>query len=280
MRGVRMDIKLVVIDIDGTLLNSDGLLSAENKLAIQKAQEKNVQIVLCTGRPIRSAAYLLEELDLLEEDDLIITSNGGLIQKAKTGKILHQVTFNREESLDIYRLGQKLQMPVTFIDLNYVYEPEYPAGLESIYTGGKVQQENGLKFVNIDIACLPDPFEIHQILMSRPEEELDAVIPRIPKIYHERYNIYRSLSFILEFLPKQVDKGSAMQILAERLGLERDQIMGIGDRENDLTLVKNAGLGVAMGNAIDEVKEVSDYITKSNDHHGVAHAIQKFILNK
>lgn len=280
MRGIKMEIKLIVIDIDGTLLNSDSLISAENKLAIKKAQARNVQIVLCTGRPIRSAEYLLEELDLLGEDDLIITSNGGLIQKAKTGEILHEVTFNRAESLDVYQLGQELKMPITFIDLDYVYEPEYPAGFESVYTGGKAQQENGLEFVDLDMANLPEPFEIHQILMSRPEEELDVVIPLIPDVYHERYNIYKSLSFILEFLPKRVDKGSSMHIIAEMLGLEPFQIMGIGDQANDLSLVENAGLGVAMGNAIDEVKEVADYITKSNDHHGVAYAIHKFILDK
>lgn len=275
-----MTIKLIVIDIDGTLLDSEGSISAENKLAIQKAQARDVQIVLCTGRPIRSAQYLLEELNLLAEEDLIITSNGGLIQQSKTGKILHEVTFNRVESLDIYQLGQKLQMPVTFIDLDYVYEPKYPTGFESVYTGVGNQRENSLKFVDVDTNDLPDFFDIHQILMSRPAEELDAVIPKIPKAYHKKYNIYRSLSFILEFLPKKVDKGSAMTIIAKRLGLERNQIMGIGDQENDLSLVQHAGIGVAMDNAIDEVKEIADYITKSNDQGGVAHAIKKFVLDK
>lgn len=274
-----MKIKLIVIDIDGTLLDSNGSISIENKLAIKKAQEKNVQIVLCTGRPIRSAQYLLAELDLLDKDDLIITSNGGLIQQAKTGKILNEVTFNREESLDIYRLGQKLKMPITFIDLDYVYEPEYPVGFESVYTGSKASEGRGLEFIDIDIDNLSESFEVHQIIMSRPEEELEAIIPKIPSSYYEKYNIYKSLPFILEFLPKKVDKGYSMHIIAEKLGLKSEQIMGIGDQENDLSLVENAGLGVAMGNAIEEVKMAADYITKSNDCHGVAHAIQKFILN-
>lgn len=278
--GVKVDIRLVVIDIDGTLLDSKGSLSAENKSAIKKAQEKNVQIVLCTGRPIRSAQYLLEELNLLAEDDLIITSNGGLIQKAKTKEILHEVTFSREESLAIYRLGQQLKMPVTFIDLDNVYEPEYPMGFESIYTGGKTQQKSGLKFVDVDMNDLPEMFNIHQIIMSRPEEELDAIIPMIPKAYHEKYTIYKSLPILLEFLPKQVSKGSSIHVVGEMLGLKSDQIMGIGDQENDIALVESAGLGIAMENAIKEVKEVADYITKTNDHHGVAHGIQKFILDQ
>ncbi len=275
-----MEIKLVVIDIDGTLLDSQGSLSKENKQAIQKVKKKDVQVVLCTGRPIRSVHHLLEELDLLGEDDVVITSNGGLIQQAKTGAILNEMTFNRAECLDVYRLGQQLKMPINFIDLDHVYEPEYPKGFESIYTGGKAPGASALEFIEVDIANLPEPFDIHQIIMSRPAKELDAIIPMIPAAYHEKYNIYKSLPFILEFLPRQVDKGYSMRILGGLLGLEKEQIMSIGDQENDLSLVENAGLGIAMANGIEVVKEAADYITSSNDDHGVAYAIEKFILNK
>ena len=126
---------------------------------------------------------------------------------------------------------------------------------------------------------LPDPFKINKIVMSRPGEELDAVIPNIPAAYHEKYNIYKSQDFILEVLPQHVDKGYSMRLLGERLGLDKSQIMGIGDQENDLSLVENAGFGVAMDNAIARVKDAADYITKSNDENGVAHVINKFVLN-
>lgn len=275
-----MDIKLIVIDIDGTLLDSKGSVSAKNKQAINKAQEAGVQIVLCTGRPIRSAHYLLAELDLLKEDDLIITSNGGLIQKAKSGEILYEAIFNREEIWEIYELGQQLMMPTTFIALDYVYEPNYPKGFESIYTGGKAQQKNGMQFVDVAMENLPEAFDIHQIVISRPEKELDTIISSIPASYYEKYSIYKSLPTILEFVPKEVDKGNAMRIVAKKLGVSRDQVMGIGDQENDVPLVHAAGLGVAMDNAIIEVKAVAEYITKTNDQHGVAHAIEKFVLNK
>lgn len=277
-----MDIKLIAIDLDGTLLNSKRELSDENKEAIREAKEMGVQVVLCTGRPLRSMTHFLEEADLLGEDDLVITYNGGLIQQAKTGEIINEITHNREESLDIYRLGEKLKLPVNFIDLDYVYEPAYPKGAESIYMSSsrEVPKENALKFIDVDINNLPHPFKINKIVMSRPAEELDAVIPSIPKDYHKKYNIYKSQPFILEILPDQVDKGFSMRLLGKMLGLEKAQIMGIGDQENDLSLVENAGLGIAMENAIDEVKAAADYITRSNDENGVAHAINKFVLNK
>ena len=277
-----MDIKLIAIDLDGTLLHDDRTLSDENRLAIHKAKEAGVQVVLCTGRPLRSMTYLLDELDLRNEEDIVITYNGGLIQKAQTGEIINQITLNREECLDIYELSQSLGMPINFIDLDYVYQPPYPEGAESLYTGGvkKNQNKNPIKFIDIVMDDLPDPFAINSIIMSRPPEELDAILPRIPSSYHEKYNIYKSRDFMLEFLPKNVDKGYSMRLIGEMLGLEKSQIMGIGDQENDLSLIENAGVGVAMANGIARVKESADYISKSNDENGVAHAIHKFVLNK
>lgn len=277
-----MDIKLIAIDLDGTLLHSDRTLSAENLLAIREAKAAGVQVVLCTGRPLLAMEYLLDEIGLRDEGDLAITYNGGLIQKTQTGEVVRQITLNREDCKEIFELGQDLHLPVNFIDLNYIYEPPYPVGAESIYMAARRKDTNkiGLQFKEIDIENLPEPFFINKIVMSRPGEELDAMIPKIPTHYHEKYNIYKSQDFILEVLPPSVDKGSAMSFIGEALGFEKNQIMGLGDQENDLSLVANAGLGIAMENAIPEVKEVADYITKSNNENGVAHAINKFVLNK
>ncbi|HIZ70182.1 MAG TPA: Cof-type HAD-IIB family hydrolase [Candidatus Atopostipes pullistercoris] len=276
-----MEIKLVAIDLDGTLLNSDRTLSEENRIAIKKAKEQGVHIVLCTGRPLRSMQHLLQEADLLDDEDIAITYNGGLIQKTKSGEVINELTFNRAECLDIYEMAKQLNMPVNFIDLDYIYEPPYPVGVQSHYTSTNryVPKQNALQLKEIAMDHLPDPFTINKIVISRPSEELDAIIPKIPAHYHEKYNIYKSQPFILEVLPKNVDKGFAMRILGEMLGLEKEEIMGIGDQENDLSLVENAGFGVAMENAIDRVKEAADFITQSNDHHGVAQALYKFVLN-
>lgn len=279
---VNMDIKLIAIDLDGTLLDSNRNLSKENLQAIQEAKAAGVRVVLCTGRPLRSMNYLLDEAGLKEEGDLAITYNGGLIQKTNTGETVHELTFNREECLEIFELSQLLNLPVNFIDLDYIYEPPYPVGVESIYNKGttNIPKNEALQFAAIQMEKLPDPFTINKAVMSRPAEELDAAIPKIPASYYEKFNIYKSQSHILEILPLHVDKGFAMRVVGELLGLEKDQIMGIGDQENDLTLVQHAGLGIAMGNAIDIVKESADYVTKTNDENGVAHVIHKFVLNK
>lgn len=277
-----MDIKLIAIDLDGTLLDSDHNISAENLLAIKEAKAAGVKVVLCTGRPLRSMMHFLEEADLRDDEDYAITYNGGLIQKTKTGEIVNEITFDRDESFEIFELAQSLNMPVNFIDLDYIYEPEYPAGAESTYhqTIGAVPPEHALKFAPVDAVALPDPFTINKIVVSRTAEEVDAVIPQIPAEYHDKYNIYKSQEFLLEILPENVDKGYSMRIIGDMLNLKKEQIMGIGDQENDLSLVENSGFGVAMDNAIDRVKEAADYITKSNNESGVAHVINKFVLNK
>lgn len=281
MKGYDLvDIKLIAIDLDGTLLDSNRELSEENYQAIQEAKASGIKVVLCTGRPLRSMNYLLDLLHLKEDGDLAITYNGGLIQATDTGEIVHEMVHSRADCLEIYQLGQQLNLPVNFIDLDYVYEPPYPVGAESIYHKGvtNIPQDQALKFSDLLIEDMPDPFSINKIVMSRPAAELDAAIKKIPESYYKKYNIYKSQSHILEILPKNVDKGSAMSIVGEWLSLSKNQIMGIGDQENDLTLVTNAGLGIAMDNAITIVKEAADFITKSNDASGVAYAIRKFAL--
>ena len=276
------DIKLIAIDLDGTLLDSNRELSEENYQAIQDAKAVGIQVVLCTGRPLRSMNYLLDEIGLKGENDLAITYNGGLIQKTKTGEVVHELTLDREDSLSVYEMATDFNLPVNFIDLDYIYEPPYPKGRDSVYNKGvtNIPEDQALQFKAVDIEKLPNPFKINKIVLSRPSEELDEIIPMIPKQYHEYFNIYKSQSHILEVLPLNVDKGNAMRIVGEMLGLEKSQIMGIGDQENDFTLVEQAGLGVAMGNAIEKVKDVADYITKTNDENGVAYAIRKFALNE
>lgn len=226
--------------------------------------------------------YLLDEIGLKGENDLAITYNGGLIQKTKTGEVVHELTLDRKDSLSVYEMATDFNLPVNFIDLDYIYEPPYPKDRDSLYNKAvtNIPEDQALQFKAVDIEKLPNPFKINKIVLSRPSEELDEIIPMIPKQYHEYFNIYKSQSHILEVLPLNVDKGNAMRIVGEMLGLEKSQIMGIGDQENDFTLVEQAGLGVAMGNAIEKVKEVADYITKTNDENGVAYAIRKFALNK
>lgn len=269
-----MAIKLVAIDLDGTLLNSKRTISTENKEAIQAAKEAGVKVVLCTGRPLKGMTHILEECNLLEEGDLGITYNGGLVQWTHTGETLSQIVHSKTDVLKAYELSQQLAMPLNLIDLNTVHEPPYPEGRPSLYS----TIMNALPFKEIDVEQLPDSLAINKMVMCWNQEELDQAILAIPDSYHKQFTIMKSRSNLLEILPKMVDKGKGLAMLAEKLELTKEEIMGIGDQQNDLAMVEYAGFGVAMGNATDQVKKAAQFITKSNDEDGVAYAINKFVL--
>lgn len=270
-----MSIKLVAIDLDGTLLNSDHQVSEENKRAIQRAKEQGVKIVLVTGRPLKGMLSILEECHLTEEGDIGLTYNGGLVQWTRTGETLSQITLPKEDVVDIYKLSQDLNLPCNFIDLDTVYEPAYPKGKPSQYS----KHMKALPFVPIDMTDLPATLPINKIVMCWHQEELDEKIKKIPDVYRERYTIMKSRDNLLEVLPKSVDKGKGLIQLSELLGIGLDEMMAIGDQENDLAMVQTAGTGVAMANATQIVKDAAQVITKSNDEHGVAYAIEQYVLN-
>ena len=107
---------------------------------------------------------------------------------------------------------------------------------------------------------------------------IDNIITKIPKDFHDKYTIVRSAPFFLEFLNKKVNKGSGLQALCNKLNIDPCEVIAVGDEENDRHMIEFAGLGVAMGNARDSIKEIANYITDSNDNHGVAKVISEFIL--
>ena len=117
------------------------------------------------------------------------------------------------------------------------------------------------------------------MIVDEPEK-LEEIMQNIPQEFHDKYTIVKSAPFFLEFLNKKANKGNALKSLCENINLPIEQSIAVGDEENDQHMIKYAGLGVAMGNARQSIKEISDYITDTNDNHGVAKVIDKFILNK
>ena len=115
-------------------------------------------------------------------------------------------------------------------------------------------------------------------MMIDEPEILGPAMEKLPKEVYEKYTVVRSTPFFLEFLNKEVNKGVGVELLAKHLGIKREEVMTFGDAGNDLHMIEYAGLGVAMANAFDEVKEAANYITDTNENDGVAKAIEKFIL--
>lgn len=269
-------IKLIAIDLDGTLLNENKEITPETKEALTKAKAKGVKVVLCTGRPLLGMAHFLEELNLKEEGDYGITYNGGLVQKTQTGEVLSQKTLTKAQIEELYQLTNELQVPLNFIDLVQVYAPPYPENRESLY-GGIMK---ALPMVPTTMAELPEDAEFNKAVIAVDVAILDEAIAKIPVEFTEKYTMMKSHPVLLEVLNKEVDKGRGLAVLCDLLDIKPEEVMALGDEENDLAMIQFAGLGVAMGNATEEVKNVAQFVTKSNHENGVAYAVEKFVLNE
>lgn len=269
-----MSIKLIAIDIDGTLINSNFQVTPEVHDAIQQAKQQGVKIVLCTGRPIAGVQKLLKELDLFSGEDFVITYNGSLVQNTRTKETISSFSLTYEDYLDIDFLARKLNLHVHTEDEDTIYTANrdispytiHEAHLTDMPVKYRTQEEMS-----------PDLSYIKMIIVDEPDL-IDAAVPHIPTIYQEKYNIVKSAPFFLEFVNKAAHKGSGLKRLADHLQLDVSEVMAIGDNENDLSMIQYAGLGVAMGNAVDSVKQQADAMTLSNDEHGVAEAIKKYVL--
>lgn len=267
-------IKLIAIDLDGTLLTKNRMISDENKQAIKEAKEQGIKVVLCTGRPLLGMVDYLEELNLRESGDYGITYNGGLVQKTDSGEVLSQKTLSKSEVLELYKLSQDINVPCNFIDLERVYEPPYPIGRESFYP----EVMNALPFVPVSPENFPKDIAVNKVVFCYEEETLDEAITKIPSEFFGRFTLMKSRPFLLELLNKEVDKGKGIAILCGLLGIESHEVMAIGDEANDFAMIEFAGMGVAMDNATSEIKNIAQFVTKHHDDHGVAHAIRKFAL--
>lgn len=268
-----MTIKLIALDLDGTLLTSDKRISAENKKALQVARDKGVHVVLTTGRPLKAIEPFLEELDLLGEGNYSVTFNGGLVQE-NTGHVLDKMGFGLEEARTIRAVTQELGLPLALLFGGTVYT--LPSEEKSLYA----VLSPLLDAVDIHDADLPD-ITYNKAVTAIDAAYLDERIPQIPKELHDQFEIFKSRDILLEWSPKGVHKANGLAKLIQHLGIDQSEVMACGDEENDLSMIEWAGLGVAMANACRELKEVAQVVLPlTNDEHGIAWAIEQYIVSE
>lgn len=267
-------IKLIAIDLDGTLVNSQKQLSRENYEALHYAHQQGVKIVLCTGRPYLAMKHLVEEIGLNTEDDYIITFNGSQIQGASDGRVLASYTISRDEMLTWYEETNRLALPLNVIDQDWVYEPtSYPEGRPSWYVDRVTSAPSKLK----DFNEFPADHQFNKLVISQEPDYIQSGVQAFNPNLASQYNIVRSHPHLYEIGQQGVSKGNALKELGKQLGIDMADMMAIGDEDNDMSMIEMAGIGVAMGNAIDPVKEIAQYVTATNDESGVAQAIYHYL---
>lgn len=262
--------KIIVFDLDGTLTNSNKEISPLTKSVIMQLQKVGIKVVLASGRPTCGIVHLANELKLDKYSGYILSYNGGQIINCSTKEIIYSTS-----------------IPPKFVSNLYKYSKDYNLTILSYKNECVICENSDDKYVQIEakINNMPilkvnnfvDAIDVDVpkfLIVGNPEyaQRLEAVLS---KEYEGILNVYRSEPYFLEILPMNIDKAYSLNQLLERLNLKRSNLIAFGDGFNDLSMIKYAGLGVAMANAQDVVKQAADCITLSNDDDGIAHTLNK-----
>jgi len=266
--------KLIALDMDGTLLSSDKTISRRNREAIASAQAKGVTVVLASGRPPQGMKPIAQQLNMTSENDFIVCYNGSIVFRASDDRIIRENLIRGKDTKKIAELARSLNVHHhAFSKSKGLITPE-----NNPYTGHEATV-NGVEINEYDFTQLEDDEVIIKTMFADSKQVLDKVIAKIPQEYSDQYTLVRSASIFFEFLHKQSNKGLAVESIAKHMGIGSEQVICMGDAQNDHHMIEFAGLGVAMGNACDETKRKADIITDTNDNSGVAQIIEKFVLS-
>ena len=263
--------RAIALDLDGTLTNHDKVVTPRTRQALLLAESKGAIIILASGRPTYGIVPVAECLELEKRGGYILSYNGGNIVNAKTGEKLFSQF-----------------LPDAVIPILYKYAKEKNHALLG-YAGNEiitempndqyVKEEARINKMNIrKVDNLLDALEPHptKLLMTGDPTDMIKAEEELVEILGEKMDIFRSAPFFLELVPKGIDKAQSLLRLLSKINLTPADLMAFGDGYNDLSMLKLAGVGVAMANAAPEVRADADYVTLSNEEDGVAEALLHF----
>lgn len=262
--------KLLAIDMDDTLLNDELEISRENHEALTYAHEKGVRVVLCTGRPIESVRKYIDLIDQYLQDDYVIVFNGSIITTAK-GDMIFRKVIGKELIDKLVDISRSENVDIQLYDEKHVFAEKYSERIK------EYEDLSGMK-INIIEDLKAKEMSIKILFNCNDTTKLDRVKKIIEEKLKDQVFIFYSKSNYLEVLSNEGNKGIALEYLANYLNIKQEEVIAIGDSENDIYMLQYAGLGVCMYNGRESVKQYADYITKNtNNENGVAEAIRKFI---
>ena len=267
-----MNCKLIAMDLDGTLTNDRKVITEKTKAALMAAQEQGIRLALASARPSPGLFRERDVLDLQNHRGILMSYNGGRIVDAATGKVLFETSMDLQETKAVLR--QLENLPVT---------PILDDGAQFYVTdrsGFKVDYEcRNNNMVCSEVGNLADflCFAPIKILMSVDPAILADVQKQIADLLPDSLTVVQTAAFYLEVIPKAINKGQGIRDICQVLGITPAEVIAFGDAENDIPMLRTAGMGVAMGNATDEVKQAADLVTLSNNEDGIAYALKKLL---
>jgi Cof subfamily protein (haloacid dehalogenase superfamily) len=270
-------IKLIVSDLDETLVGPDGAVSKANIEAIKKATAKGVKFVPNTGRGYRSVQPLLETLGLRgKANEYVISYNGGAIIENQNFKVMQTnalTVAQASQIFDVTKTHLDYSTHIYTLDQLYVYN-EVPADMEYMLSRGV----KPLEYKKTDLSEFEGQPIFKVITMNADAQKRQAIKDAVLEHVDFDLNATFSSERYTEFNLGGVDKGNATLELAHQLGIKRDEIMALGDNSNDVAMLKSVGMPVVMSNANQDARSAAKYVTEGNYTSGVAEAINRFVL--
>lgn len=275
-KSTALPYSIIALDLDGTLTNSKKIISPRTFDALMKAQREGVRLVLASGRPTFGIAALANQLQLADYGGYVLSYNGGrIIDWCEKTVIFSQVVDQKLVPI-LYDFAEKAQLPIV------TYLPE--AILASKNEGEYLEEEARINGMPVVVAqnFVEEAMQIEggstKFLIPGEPELLIQLESEMKAALSEQMEVFRSAPFFLELPPKGIDKAQSLQRLLTHLGLERESLMAFGDGFNDLSMIQFAGQGVAMANAVEEVKSIADFVTTSNEEDGIAQALEQLLF--
>ncbi len=268
-----MKYKLIALDLDGTLTDSNKLVLPKTAAVLKRLAQKGVIITLASGRPTPGMHYVADTVEL-EKGGYVLSFNGAKIINWQTKEVVYQKTYDKSIGHQVIDRAHEYNLcPISYSDkaiLTQTPEDEYT--IEE----GRINNMELLKVADLK-SVLED--NVDKLLLTGDGDYLAKIVDEFKAPFDGQLAIYRSQPFFIEVMAQGIDKAQSLDSLIKELNIKQEEVIAFGDGYNDLSMIEFAGLGVAMANACDEVKQKADRITLSNDEDGIAHVLEQLELN-
>lgn len=269
-----MNYRMIVLDLDDTLLKDDRTVSEMTRRRLLEAQQQGTVVVLASGRPTYAMQHLAQELCLAQYGGYLISFNGARITACENGAVLSSVDISHAQMCQLFDLAQEQNVYIQTYTEDHILVSK-----DNEYT--RIEKEiTGMDVVECADFKAEIPKTAVKAMMLEHPDRLKQVEQALRPVIKDELYMTITKPFFLEFMNPAVDKGKSLVTLAAHLGISMEQVIAVGDSYNDISMIEAAGLGVAMGNAVEAVKQAADYETDDNEHDGVARVVEKFFLNQ
>lgn len=271
-----MSFELIFLDLDGTLTNDEKVITEKTRRALMEAQNSGIRLVLASARPAPGLYRECDALSMRQYNGILMSYNGGSIASASSGEVFYKTAMKKEQARKLLSLLSDL--PVTPI------LDDGAAFIVRDKKGYKVQfesQNNCMPCREAEDLSAALTFDPVKILLSMLPEHLPSLQEEIRRRVREAgmadISVVQTAPFYLELIPSSIHKGKGLSDVCRILGVSPLNTLAFGDSENDIPMLRQAGIGVAMGNAAEQVRSAADFVTLDNNSDGIAFALERFI---